>query len=266
MEDIIERLRNYVATDSDRYAKDGAMLIAADEIKRLQNEILDWQRTVRAQEEQNHELQSKVTSLSLELLTLHGESLGLYNLDNSEDLKEKNKLLNEEIDMWKGMVEGLDNRNLKLTLLLNKAYKLVVGHSPDSNVLEQWEESVDSYDVDDIVDKILYWAEWSDINCDISTDFSSSLSDDLRKAVSEIENLRQENLDILSSIQKMITGIYNGFSKATEDEIKNLKTAGNSMYNAICKHKNLLLTDNFSLSVESWERANHILNTIDEEQ
>lgn len=74
MNDIVERLRKYVATDSDRYAKDGVMLIAADEITRLQSEILDWQRTVRAHKERNHELQSKVTSLSLELLTLHSES------------------------------------------------------------------------------------------------------------------------------------------------------------------------------------------------
>lgn len=90
--------------------------------------------------------------------------------------------------------------------------------------------------MDDIVDKILYWAEWSDVNCNISTDFSSGLSDDLRNIVSEIENLR--------------------------DEVKNLKNAGNAMYNAICKHKNLLLTDNFSLSVQSWENVNNISNTI----
>lgn len=106
--------------------------------------------------------------------------------------------------------------------------------------------------MDDIVDKILYWAEWSDANCDISPE-CVELSDDLKNVVSEIKNLRQENLDILSSIQKMTTGIYNGLSKSMEDEIKDLKNAGNAMYNAICKHKNLLLTDNFSLSVQNWE-------------
>lgn len=145
MNEIVGRLRKYVATDSDRYAKDGAMLIAADEIARLQNEILDWQRTTRAHEERNHELQSKVTSLSLELLTLHGESLGLYDLDNLQDLKDKNKFLNEEINMWKKMIEGLDNHNLKLTLLLNKVYKFIVGHGPDFNVFEDWEEAIESY-------------------------------------------------------------------------------------------------------------------------
>lgn len=39
MNDIVERLREYVYTDSDRYAKDGAMLAAADEIEKLRKQL-----------------------------------------------------------------------------------------------------------------------------------------------------------------------------------------------------------------------------------
>lgn len=55
MDDIVERLREYVVTDRDRYAKDGAMLVAAKEIDRLRKELADWKRTVRAYESLEHE-------------------------------------------------------------------------------------------------------------------------------------------------------------------------------------------------------------------
>lgn len=131
-DDIVERLRKYVSTDGDRYAKDGAMLVAANEIERLRKELEDWKRTVRAHESLTHE--DDIVEDLLAFAEIIDKSKGIASLlmiDGRifEEAAQRIEQLLEYSNGWQaeaaGIVQDLSNAEDKIEDLLLAGDQLV---------------------------------------------------------------------------------------------------------------------------------------------
>jgi hypothetical protein len=131
-DDIVERLRKYVSMDGDRYAKDGAMLVAANEIERLRKELADWKRTVRAYESIKHEDDIVEDLLSFaEIIDRSKGAASVVMTDGSifEEAAQEIQQLRVERNGWQaeaaGIVQDISNAEDKIEDLLLAGDQLV---------------------------------------------------------------------------------------------------------------------------------------------